>query len=332
MRPSFHHLFVVPASRLALALWIVLVGALGAGALPPIRAVRAAPPPVEAWTITSFTPESSLNFFIGIEFVVASPKTVTELGVMDGDNDGSLDTPTGVGIYQVAAGCCAAKPGAHIVSVVIPAGTSPTTIGALSAFYMDVPDVVLAPGNYVVAAEAGLAPLEPFGSTGTSLSFASGLSYMNGWHGGLGSSFPGVGNNYTFTSQSNSALLTWPSGTFRLAPQIDVTTTDDELNIPVGDGDCSLREAVQAANTDTVVDACPAGSGDDTVNIPAGTYLLTLTGSAEDGNATGDLDLAADLTLQGAGAPNTFIDGNSADRVFHVTTGGFNPTFQDLTV
>ncbi len=42
------------------------------------------------------------------------------------------------------------------------------------------------------------------------------------------------------------------------AATIIVTTTDDELN---SDGDCSLREAVQAANTNSIVDECLAGSG-----------------------------------------------------------------------
>jgi CSLREA domain-containing protein len=64
---------------------------------------------------------------------------------------------------------------------------------------------------------------------------------------------------------------------------IVVNTTDDELN---GDGDCSLREAIQAANNDTAVDACPAGSGGDTITIPAGTYTLSITGAGEDANAT----------------------------------------------
>lgn len=40
------------------------------------------------------------------------------------------------------------------------------------------------------------------------------------------------------------------------AATINVNTTDDELNV---DGDCSLREAVRAAETDTAVDACAAG-------------------------------------------------------------------------
>lgn len=57
---------------------------------------------------------------------------------------------------------------------------------------------------------------------------------------------------------------------------IPVTTTDDEVN---ADGDCSLREAIIAANTNAASDACPAGSASNTdvVELVAGeTYLLTL--------------------------------------------------------
>lgn len=40
------------------------------------------------------------------------------------------------------------------------------------------------------------------------------------------------------------------------AASLVVSTLDDELN---SDGDCSLREAITAANTNTAADACPAG-------------------------------------------------------------------------
>ncbi|MEX2457441.1 MAG: CSLREA domain-containing protein, partial [Actinomycetota bacterium] len=60
------------------------------------------------------------------------------------------------------------------------------------------------------------------------------------------------------------------------ATTITVTTTDDELN---GDGDCSLREAIVAANTDAQTDECAAGSGADTIVVPAGTYDLDLAGA-----------------------------------------------------
>jgi CSLREA domain-containing protein len=68
---------------------------------------------------------------------------------------------------------------------------------------------------------------------------------------------------------------------------ITVNSTADSLAI---DGHCTLREAIIAANSDTAVDACAAGSGADVVMVPAGTYTLTLAGAGEDAAATGDLD------------------------------------------
>jgi CSLREA domain-containing protein len=71
-------------------------------------------------------------------------------------------------------------------------------------------------------------------------------------------------------------LLLSTQGTLLAASQasIVVDTLDDELNI---DGDCSLREAIQAASTDAPVDACPAGSTvTDTITFSSGgTILLT---------------------------------------------------------
>ena len=121
------------------------------------------------------------------------------------------------------------------------------------------------------------------------------------------------------------------SGPGRSHPAADITVTEtaDELN---NDGDCSLREAIQAANTDAAVDACTAGSGADVIFVPAGFYSLSLAGTAEDGNATGDLDITDDLTLVGAGPPNTYIDGNNLDRVLDIPVGGLTVNVEDLTV
>ena len=119
------------------------------------------------------------------------------------------------------------------------------------------------------------------------------------------------------------------------AATIDVNTTDDELN---SDGDCSLREAIRAANTNTAVDACPAGStGDDIINIPAGTYTLTLTGISEDAAATGDLDITdadGSLTINGENPATTIVDGNDTDRVFdvHEVGSGITFTINNLTI
>jgi CSLREA domain-containing protein len=56
------------------------------------------------------------------------------------------------------------------------------------------------------------------------------------------------------------------------AATITVDTLDDNFS---DGGDCSIREAVWAANNDTARDNCPAGSGPDVISLLSGTYLLT---------------------------------------------------------
>lgn len=108
---------------------------------------------------------------------------------------------------------------------------------------------------------------------------------------------------------------------------INVTTTADTL----GGSRCSLRAAISAANTDSAVAGCAAGSGTDTVLVPAGRYVLTLAGVDEDANATGDLDISSNVVISGAGAASTTVDANGIDRVFdtHVNTIA---TIQGLTI
>lgn len=113
-----------------------------------------------------------------------------------------------------------------------------------------------------------------------------------------------------------------------LAATISVSTTTDELNT---DGDCSLREAVVAANTDAAVDACTAGSGDDLILLPAGTFTLTLTGAAENAAATGDLDLTGTVVIGGATRPTTILEGGLVDRVFEVRSGA-TVTLSSMTI
>ena len=101
------------------------------------------------------------------------------------------------------------------------------------------------------------------------------------------------------------------------AATITVNETVDELNT---DGDCSLREALYAANNDTSQDTCLAGSGADTIVIPAGTYSLSMGGTDSTG-LVGDLDITADVTLVGAGTGLTIIDGSDPlffDKLFEV--------------
>lgn len=74
------------------------------------------------------------------------------------------------------------------------------------------------------------------------------------------------------------------------------------------DADCSLREAIDAANG--------AGAGPHTINIPAGTY--TISGAGDDTNTAGDFDINVAIDFVGAGSASTILDGNLADRIFHV--------------
>ncbi|MFN8495747.1 MAG: choice-of-anchor Q domain-containing protein [Caldilineaceae bacterium] len=80
-------------------------------------------------------------------------------------------------------------------------------------------------------------------------------------------------------------------------------TNDGVCNI-----DCSLREAITAANN---------SPGPDTINVPAGVFVLTLSPTGDDNdNLSGDLDIKDSITIQGSGAGATIIDGNNQDRIF----------------
>jgi CSLREA domain-containing protein len=113
---------------------------------------------------------------------------------------------------------------------------------------------------------------------------------------------------------------------------ITVNTTNDEVN---DSADCSLREAVIAANMDAVVDGCGAGSGADEIvfapEVIPGMFILAIAGAGEDAAATGDLDITDDLTISGAGASSTIIDADEIDRVFHII-GSVTVHLEGLTI
>src|SRR5438874_11845169 len=62
------------------------------------------------------------------------------------------------------------------------------------------------------------------------------------------------------------------------------------------DGRTTLRAAIMEAN---------ALGGASTIVLPAGSYTLSLSGPNEDAAATGDLDILAPITVQGAGSGPT---------------------------
>jgi hypothetical protein len=116
-------------------------------------------------------------------------------------------------------------------------------------------------------------------------------------------------------------MLIFPKLT--LAATFNVDRTDDTATPCVeGAGDCSLRGAIIAANQNP---------GLDTINIPAGEYILSIEGRFEDATATGDLDITDDVNIEGAGETQTIINASGIDRVIHILA---NATVEiaDLTV
>jgi hypothetical protein len=111
------------------------------------------------------------------------------------------------------------------------------------------------------------------------------------------------------------------------AASIAVTTQADTLS---GEG-CSLRAAIIAANNDAPVAGCPAGSGTDTITLPAGAYVLTIPPSGYDYEEDGDLNIASNMTVVGAGAGSTTIDGGGIDRVLEVN-GPTVATIEGVTI
>ena len=102
------------------------------------------------------------------------------------------------------------------------------------------------------------------------------------------------------------------------------TTADDPALTACDDAapnDCSLRGAILAANERPL-------SETSTIDVPAGTYVLSESSSctykhhdnpASFTSSEVPLCVAKNVTLQGAGAATTIIDGNQAHRVFFIS-------------
>jgi len=109
------------------------------------------------------------------------------------------------------------------------------------------------------------------------------------------------------------------------------TTITPTIFADGGLGSGSLRDAVLQFNADT-------GTGDDIVQLLAGTYALTIQnvgGRHETAGLTGDLNLTQTShrwIIQGAGSA-TIIDASQLqDRVFDLVTAGTQVVFRDLVL
>jgi len=93
-----------------------------------------------------------------------------------------------------------------------------------------------------------------------------------------------------------------------------VTKTADTNDGGCDPGDCSLREAIIAAN---------ASPGADTLTFlsPAAVYSLSILPSGGNETTSGDLNIYDDLSIVGNGEGATIVDGNDIDRIFSVASG-----------
>ncbi len=89
--------------------------------------------------------------------------------------------------------------------------------------------------------------------------------------------------------------------TFSPLNTIQVNTEIDEYNTTGTGTGCSLREAIQSANTDTAFGGCSTGSGTDTITFQSGLDMihLAIPGTLGSDNASGDLNITSSLTIQG---------------------------------
>jgi CSLREA domain-containing protein len=136
---------------------------------------------------------------------------------------------------------------------------------------------------------------------------------------GLRDQPPGTARHLSL-AVTGSAVVLFAIASVASAATVNVNTTTDVVAV---DGLCSLREAITSVNkqaaSGNLNGECAAGDGNnDTIIVPSGSYRLALAGIDEDNNATGDLDILANVVLQGAGIGATIIDAGGIDRVIDI--------------
>jgi predicted outer membrane repeat protein len=105
------------------------------------------------------------------------------------------------------------------------------------------------------------------------------------------------------------------------AQTITVTSTSGGTGGP----DCTLRDAIAAANSDTAVGGCAAGSGADVIELtPGATYTLSAVDNGDSLGPNGLPVITSTMTINGHGAvlARAALAGTPDFRFFHVVAGG----------
>lgn len=120
--------------------------------------------------------------------------------------------------------------------------------------------------------------------------------------------------------------LTVMTGVSATSHAATLTVNSAADNMIAGDGLVTLREAVEAADTDGMTDLGQTGSGADTItfdsSLSGGTILL-------DGS---EIEINSELTISGPGADELTIDAQGNSRIFSVNASGTDVTISGLTL
>ncbi|GHA12288.1 hypothetical protein GCM10008090_22720 [Arenicella chitinivorans] len=129
--------------------------------------------------------------------------------------------------------------------------------------------------------------------------------------------------NYFARSADHHAVTGLSLAKLTVAVGIALAPTGHAATITVH-ADCSVQNAIEAANTDAVVNLCAAGNGADTIELPAAT-LVVFSSVVADLNVLGSSALPAirsSITIQGNGATLQPSVGAPMMRLFTVLQNG----------
>ena len=110
---------------------------------------------------------------------------------------------------------------------------------------------------------------------------------------------------------------------------------DDDLANPschASNGKCTLRAAVGQASL------LDPGASHHTINVPAGTYTLSLDGVDETFSNAGDLNVRYDMSIVGAGSSKTYVQASTTvstpgiDRLFMVNADTVDLSISNMTL
>lgn len=136
------------------------------------------------------------------------------------------------------------------------------------------------------------------------------------------------------TGSARDGELTIAGITFNIHQSgASIIYVNSTVQSPGSSGDCTLGEAIVAANQDTQVDGCNAGSGADIISLPAGTYTLHNIASSDPLHGDNGLPaIVTDIAIQGAGAETTIIErADNAPSMFRFF-GGFDQSNGSITL